>query len=183
MSTGCGWYEYGLYDVAIALTEVPLKPYELEYRERTIFSPIQPEPVEIPSNQPQPVVLKVKAKPKACAPPHPSTVRVCYVPEAVPFPQPAANDLHHQDSNGKTEKREKSFKSQDKIEKSGTMDTLTKEERKREKTEKSEKTEKADKTEKTDKGEKHRKEKHEKHEKEKKKGSKDPITEGALKEE
>lgn len=157
-STGCGWYEHGVYDVAIALTEVPLKPYELEYRDRTVFSPTEPPPVELPSNLPPPVVLKVKPKTKAFAPPHPSTVMLCYEPPASRPNQPAPLELTRQGSVKKavSEKAEKPSKSHDKAEKHEAAEGHSKEERKKDKSEKAEKSDKAD---------KHSKEKHEKHKK------------------
>ncbi|OEH74656.1 hypothetical protein cyc_04627 [Cyclospora cayetanensis] len=150
LSTGCGWYEYGLYDVAVELTKVPLKAYELEYRERTLFSSKQLEPVELPRNQPKPVVLKFKAKPKACAPPHPSTVRVSYEPAVAPLVQPEVPALHTQSLPKKLEKGETVPPPLEKAEKKESSHNLTKVARK-------------------DKSEKHSKEKHERHDKEKKK--------------
>lgn len=177
LSTGCGWYEYGLYDVAIALTEVPLRSYEVEYRERTIFSPHEPPPIEIPTKRPQPIVLKVRTKPKACAPPHPSTVRVCYEPDAMPLAPPETSEPQHQNSGKKFEKNEKTTKPQEKPERQNTIDAPGKEEKRREKLDRVEKPEKSDKLE------KHTKEKHEKHEKEKKKNTRDSNAEGGGKEE
>ncbi|KAL8271904.1 hypothetical protein Esti_004189 [Eimeria stiedai] len=89
-ATGSGWYEHGVFDVAISLTELPPAPYELEYRERTVFTPTHPPPVDVPtSTKVPPVVLRVKARPKACAPPHPSTVRIRHEPEAATLLPPA----------------------------------------------------------------------------------------------
>lgn len=71
---GGGWYEYGLFDVVISLSEVPLREIEQEFRDRVEFSPVAPSPVEVITSPP--VVLKFKPRPKPCAPPHPLLVRL-----------------------------------------------------------------------------------------------------------
>ncbi|CDJ35493.1 uncharacterized protein EMH_0026490 [Eimeria mitis] len=164
---GCGWYEYGLYDVALELTEVPLRPFELEYRERTILTPEEPQPIELPSTRQPPVLVKLKHKPRACAPPHPSTVRLRYEPEAAPVVFPTEGHKKQQ----KTDKIEKQPSTQ--IHKEAES-SAAKERHKTEKGEKHEKADKGDKGDKQEKGEKQNKEKSEKKEKEKKKNKDQP---------
>ena len=182
---GCGWYEYGLYDVALELTEVPLRPFELEYRERTILSPEEPQPIELPSSRQPPILVKVKHKPRACAPPHPSTVRLRYEPQAAPLIFAAEGQQQPQ----KTDKIEKMpstqlYKEKDTVSSSNAPKTVHKTEKteKHEKAEKSDKAEKVDKGDKHEKAEKHNKDKTEKKDKEKRK-SKDTTQEQAQKEE
>lgn len=71
---GGGWYEYGLFDMVISLSEVPLREIEQEFRDRVEFSPVAPSPVDVIT--PPPVVLKFKPRPKPCAPPHPLLVKL-----------------------------------------------------------------------------------------------------------
>ncbi|CDJ50915.1 hypothetical protein, conserved [Eimeria brunetti] len=178
-SSGCGWYEYGLYDVALELTEVPLRPFELEYRERTILSPEEPQPVELPSNRQPAVLVKLKHKPRACAPPHPSTVRLRYEPEAAPLVFPGES----QEKNQKADKIEKLPSTQ--LDKDSEPGNASKDRHKTEKADKHDKGEKgekkAEKGEKHDKTDKGTKEKEKSEKKDKEKKNKSPTQEQSSK--
>ncbi|CDJ64051.1 hypothetical protein, conserved [Eimeria necatrix] len=177
-STSCGWYEYGLYDVALALTEVPLSPYELEYRERTILTPEEPAPVELHSNRQPALVFKLKQNPRPCAPPHPSTVRVRYEPEAAPLYG------HEEADQQRTEKKDKQAATQEKRENDALNSGAQRADEKAERGDKHEKSEKENKHEKTDHGDKTEKaEKHkDKKDKEKKKSHHDAAHSAQTKE-
>lgn len=167
---GCGWYEYGLYDVALELTEVPLRPFELEYRERTVLTPEEPQPVELPSKRQPAVLVKLKHKPRACAPPHPSTVRLRYEPEAAPLVF-AAGGQQQQQKSEKVEKQLSTQMNKDNETSSGVPKAIKKTEKVGDKYDK---VEKGDKNDKHDKIEKSNKDKLEKKEKEKKKNKDGP---------
>ncbi|CDI87133.1 hypothetical protein, conserved [Eimeria praecox] len=171
---GCGWYEYGLYDVALELTEVPLRPFELEYRDRTILTPEEPQPVEVPSSRQPAVLVKLKHKPRACAPPHPSTVRLRYEPEAAPLVF-ASGGQQQQQTSDKIEKQPSTHISKETEASSSAAKATYKTEKGGEKHEKAEKTDKKEQHEKTEKQNKDKSEKKEKDKKKTKEATQEPT--------